>query len=230
MPRAKILIVDDVKELVTTLRLCLEQEGFQCATATDGPGALRLAQTYHPDLVILDLVLPGLNGHEVCRRLRRERATAQLPIIMMTGAGDQVDRIMGLEFGADDFVVKPFDLRELVARVRAVLRRTRPALDAPLVRVGGLELDQAQRHVRVAGTAVALTVTEFDLLAALVNGKGRVLTRARLLEVLWGAGHANGTSSRAVDFHVSRLRNKLGAEGKRIVTVRSVGYRFDPVE
>jgi DNA-binding response OmpR family regulator len=227
---ARILIVDDQAELLLTLQACLEQEGFDCVTATDGIIGLRLARLERPDLVVLDLVLPGLNGHDVCRRLRGERATEHVPIIMMTGIGNQVDRIVGLELGADDFLTKPFELRELVARVKAVLRRARRGADSAAVRVGTLEVDAAQRRVSVAGAPVDLTATEFDLLAALVGGTGRVLTRAELLEELWGAGHAAGIASRAVDFHVSRLRGKLGPEGARIMTVRGVGYRFDPTE
>jgi len=226
----RILIVDDQAELLLTLQACLEQEGFECVTATDGVAGLRLAHIQRPDLVVLDLVLPGLNGHDVCRRLRQERATERVPIIMMTGVGNHVDRIVGLELGADDFITKPFELRELVARVRAVLRRARRGVDSDAVRVGALEVDAAQRCVRVAGAPVELTATEFDLLAALIGGAGRVLTRADLLEGLWGADHTAGIASRAVDFHVSRLRSKLGPEGARIMTVRGVGYRFDPTE
>jgi DNA-binding response OmpR family regulator len=227
---SRILIVDDEANVRAALQAILEREGFECVTATDGVVGLELARRGRVDLVILDLVLPGLDGHEVCRRLRQNQATAQTPIIMMTGIGDRMDRIMGLELGADDFIEKPVDHRELTARVRAVLRRTERGHAESPARVGSLEIDAPRRQVRVEGATIELTLTEFDLLVALVRDAGQVVTRGQLLARLWGLDDATTTSSRTVDFHVSRLREKLGPEGKRIVTVRGMGYRFDAGE
>jgi two-component system phosphate regulon response regulator PhoB len=225
----EILIVDDDAALVAVLRTHLERAGFQCRTAGDADTGLRLARERRPDLVLLDFMLPGLSGHEACRRLRHQTHTAHVPIILMTGEGDHVDRIVGLELGADDYLTKPFDFRELVARVRAVLRRARqPDEDEP-VRVGTLEIDTGRRQVRVAGHPVELTATEFTILSLLLAERGRVLSRPRLLQHLWGTADVEEAAikSRTIDFHVSRLREKLGAEARRLVTARGVGYQFD---
>jgi DNA-binding response OmpR family regulator len=209
------------------VRYHAEKAGFLCLQAVDGAAALRLVREHRPDLLILDLMLPGLDGLEVCRQLRRDTATAHLPIIMLTAKAEEVDRVVGLELGADDYVVKPFSPRELVARARAVLRRGRAASVPPPRRIGALEVDESRRQVAVAGRAIDLTAKEFGLLVALVRADGRVLSREQLLDTVWGYANAVEVESRTVDVHVRRLREKLGREARRIMTVKSAGYRFD---
>jgi phosphate regulon transcriptional regulator PhoB len=224
---ATVLVVDDEKDLVDLIKYHLEKEGLKCLEARDGETALQLAKERIPDLVVLDLMLPGLDGLEICRKLRKDPKTSSIAIIMLTAKAEEVDRIVGLEMGADDYMVKPFSPRELVARVKAVLRRGQ-GQDTPAVkRVGTLEVDEGKHQVAVAGTAVELTVKEFDLLCALMRANGRVLNRDQILETVWGYSNAVDIESRTVDVHIRRLREKLGKEYKRIVTVKGVGYRFD---
>ncbi len=223
----KVLVVDDERDIVELVRYHLEKEGFQCLQAADGPAALRLVRDHHPDLLILDLMLPALDGLEVCRHLRRDPATARLPIIMLTAKAEEVDRIVGLEVGADDYVVKPFSPRELVARVKAVLRRVQEPAGLGIRRIGDLEVDEGKHHVALKGKPVELTAKEFSLLCALMRANGRVLNREQLLESVWGYANAAEIDSRTVDVHIRRLREKLGEAAARIVTVKGVGYRFD---
>jgi DNA-binding response OmpR family regulator len=181
-----------------------------------------------PDLVVLDLMLPEVDGLEVCRRLRRDPRTVAVPIIMLTAKTDEVDRVVGLEMGADDYVAKPFSPKELVARVRAVLRRTRPVGEvAQVLTSGPLTLDTARHRVAVGGRSLELTPKEFELLQALMEAAGRVLSREYLLGRVWGYARADEIESRTVDVHVRRLRAKLGEEGRRIATVKSIGYRLE---
>ena len=180
----KALIVDDEPAIVELVRYHVEKEGLQCWEAKDGETALRLAHEQKPDLLILDLMLPGIDGLEICRLLRRDPSTAQMSIIMLTAKAEEVDRVVGLEMGADDYIVKPFSPRELVARVKAVLRRGREPVEASIKKVGMLEVDEAKHQVRVAGSSVELTVKEFDLLCALMKAKGRVLNRDQILETV----------------------------------------------
>jgi phosphate regulon transcriptional regulator PhoB len=220
-----VLVVEDEPDIRNLIVHHLEQDGFRCRAAATGPDALAAVRTAVPDLVVLDLMLPGMDGLEVCRRLRASAAT--LPIIMLTAKADEVDRIVGLELGADDYVVKPFSPKELVARVRAVLRRAgRMDVTRPLT-AGGVALDPARHHVTVGGAAVALTPKEFELLQTLMEAAGRVLSREHLLNRVWGYARADEIESRTVDVHVRRLRAKLGAAGARIATVKTIGYRFD---
>jgi DNA-binding response OmpR family regulator len=207
--------------------LHLEREGFRCRTASTGPEALRAVKRDPPDLVILDVMLPELGGFEVCRRLRGQRESADLPIIMLTAKAEEVDRVVGLELGADDYVTKPFSPKELVARVRAVLRRAGRSPDATETVIGVLTIDRGRHIVRLDGEPVSLTPKEFDLLDALVEASGRLLSREQLLQRVWGYARADDIESRTVDVHVHRLRAKLGAEGHRLVTVKGAGYRFD---
>jgi two-component system phosphate regulon response regulator PhoB len=173
-------------------------------------------------------MLPGLDGLEVCRQLRRDPATRELPIIMLTARGEEVDRVVGLELGADDYVVKPFSPRELVARIRAVLRRAESAERREAGRaIGGLRVDESRHAVTVDGQPVELTAKEFGLLTALMKADGRVLSREQLLATVWGHANAAEIESRTVDVHVRRLRAKLGPEAQRVVTVKAIGYRFD---
>ncbi|RMH08791.1 MAG: response regulator [Nitrospirae bacterium] len=223
----KALIVDDERAIVELVRYHLEKEGMTCLEAADGETALSLARLHHPDVLILDLMLPGLDGLELCRILRRDPRTARIAIVMLTAKAEEVDKVVGLEMGADDYIVKPFSPRELVARVKAVLRRGQPTTVQQVQRVGTLEIDEATRRVRVGSQAVELTVKEFDLLCALLHAKGRVLNREQLLESVWGYTNAMEIESRTVDVHIRRLREKLGPESKRIITIKGVGYRFE---
>ena len=223
----KALIVDDEQAIVDLVRHHLEKEGIVCLEASEGETALQLARTERPDLLVLDLMLPGIDGLEICRLLRREPATASMVVIMLTAKAEEVDRVVGLEMGADDYVVKPFSPRELVARVKAVLRRGRDPQTGTIRRIGTIEIDDAKHQVRLAGQVVNLTVKEFALLSALMQAKGRVLNREQILEVVWGYANAVDVESRTVDVHVRRLREKLRDESRRIVTVKGVGYRFE---
>jgi phosphate regulon transcriptional regulator PhoB len=222
-----VLIVEDEPDIRNLLVHHLTREGFRCRTAASGPEALARVRSAAPDLVVLDLMLPEVNGLEVCRRLRSDAATAAIPIIMLTAKTDEVDRIVGLEMGADDYVAKPFSPKELVARVRAVLRRTRPGEAAQSLAVGAVSLDVARHLVTVGGRPVELTPKEFDLLHALLDAAGRVLSREHLLNRVWGYARADEIESRTVDVHIRRLRAKLGAEERRIATIKGVGYRFE---
>jgi two-component system, OmpR family, phosphate regulon response regulator PhoB len=224
---ADVLVVEDEPDIRTLVVHHLTRDGFRCRTAATGPEALASVRRAPPDLLILDLMLPELNGIEVCRRLRADAATAAVPIIMLTARADEVDRVVGLEMGADDYVVKPFSPKELVARVRAVLRRARGGEPSRALAVGGVSLDAARHVVTVGGRPVELTPKEFDLLHALLDAAGRVLSREHLLNRVWGYAHADEIESRTVDVHIRRLRAKLGAEERRIATIKGVGYRFE---
>ncbi len=224
---ATVLVVDDEKDLVDLVKYHLEKSGLKCLEARDGESALQVARDRTPDLVVLDLMLPGLDGLEVCRKLRKDPKTANVAIIMLTAKAEEVDRIVGLEMGADDYMVKPFSPRELVARIKAVLRRGQSQESNAVQKVGGLEVDEGKHQVSVQGAVVELTVKEFDLLCALIKANGRVLNRDQILETVWGYSNAVDIESRTVDVHIRRLREKLGTEQARIVTVKGVGYRFE---
>jgi DNA-binding response OmpR family regulator len=225
---ATVLLVEDERDIADLVRYHVEKAGMRFIHAADGGAALRLARAEQPDVALLDLMLPGLDGLEVCRQLRREAATRRLPIIMLTARGEEVERVVGLELGADDYVVKPFSPRELLARIRAVLRRVEGTEPPALGRAAGaLRVDEARHAVTVNGQSLALTAKEFALLTALMRADGRVLSRDQLLETVWGYANAAEVESRTVDVHIRRLRAKLGAEARRIVTVKAVGYRFD---
>ena len=225
---SRVLVVEDEPDIRDLLAFHLERDGYQVTRATTGPEALRQLRAAPPDLVILNLMLPELDGLEVCRRLRADPATATLPVIMLTAKGDEVDRVVGLELGADDYVVKPFSPKEMLARVRAVLRRARAPLSGAPLAVGGITLDGATHQATVSERPLTLTPKEFDLLRALLEARGRVLSREFLLDRVWGYARAGEIESRTVDVHVRRLRAKLGPEGERILTVKNVGYRLDP--
>jgi len=225
---SRVLIVEDERDIRDLVLFHLEREGFQVSSASSGEEALRQVRHASPDLVLLDLMLPAMGGLEVCRKLRQDPATVALPIVMLTAKGDEVDRVLGLELGADDYIVKPFSPKELLARVRAVLRRAKPAPGAAAIAIGALAIDPGTRTVTVQGAPVTLTHKEFELLSALADAQGRVLSREFLLDRVWGYSRAGEIESRTVDVHVRRLRVKLGPEGRRILTVKSVGYRLDP--
>jgi two-component system, OmpR family, alkaline phosphatase synthesis response regulator PhoP len=225
-----VLVVDDEANLVDLVTGYLEREGFVVATASDGPTAVDTARAIQPDLVVLDLMLPGFDGLEVCRRLRQ---FTDAYVLMLTARAEEIDRIVGLEVGADDYLTKPFSPRELVARVKAMLRRPRgtgadaAASDSPpVLRFGGLAIDTARHEVLIEATPVLLTPREFSLLVTLAGQPGRVFTRAQLLEHVWGNEYYD---EHVVDVHIANLRHKLGdnpADPTVVETVRGVGYRF----
>jgi len=220
-----ILIVDDEPKIVALARDYLEHAGYAVLAAGDGPAALQAIRTRRPDLVVLDLGLPGMDGLDVARAVRRDSA---LPIVMLTARDDELDKVLGLELGADDYLTKPFSPRELVARVRAVLRRSgEAATPSDIVRVGDVTVDVPRMRVEVAGRAVELTPTEFQLLETLARRPGRIFTRAQLLDAIHGI--AFESYERAIDAHVKNLRHKLEEDPSRpryVLTVYGVGYRF----
>jgi two-component system phosphate regulon response regulator PhoB len=227
MKRKKLLLVEDDKALAELLIWHFEREEYDVRRTGDGEEALMLAEEEHPDVVILDWMIEGISGLEVCRRLRRKAATAHVPIIMLTARGEESDRIRGLETGADDYVTKPFSPRELLARVAAVLRRVRPALAGEQLAYADIELDVAAHRVRRGGKPVQLGPTEYRLLKKLIENPGRVFSRERLLDDVWA--HDPDIDARTVDVHVRRLRKALNEGGRPDIvrTVRSAGYSLD---
>lgn len=223
-----ILVVDDESDIVDTLTYNLQQDGYRTRSARTGGEALKSSKERPtPDLVLLDLMLPDLSGTEVCRELRRDEAMRRVPVIMLTAKDAEIDRVVGFEVGADDYVTKPFSVRELLLRVRAVLRRAKDAPASPSakkVEFGELSVDPDAHQVWVADGEVVLTALEFRLLSTLLERRGRVQTRTTLLEDVWGI-HADITT-RTVDTHVKRLREKLTSAGEYIETIRGVGYRL----
>jgi two-component system phosphate regulon response regulator PhoB len=227
MSRKKLLLVEDDRALAELLIWHFEREDYDVRRTGDGEEALMLADEEHPDVVILDWMIEGVSGLEVCRRLRRKERTANVPIIMLTARGEESDRIRGLETGADDYVTKPFSPRELLARVSAVLRRVRPALAGEHLSYDDIEMDVAAHRVRRAGRSIQLGPTEFRLLKQLLEHPGRVFSRERLLDTVWS--HDSDIDARTVDVHVRRLRKALNEGGRPdiIRTVRSAGYSLD---
>jgi DNA-binding response OmpR family regulator len=226
---AKILVVEDDRNLLDTLKYNLRREGYNAVTAMDGAEALDVARREKPDLIILDIMLPKLNGFEVCRILRKEMT---IPILMLTAKDEEIDKIVGLEIGADDYMTKPFSMRELLARVGAVLRRTEMAVQSAggerVLRVGDLEIDIARHQASLKGTALELSPKEFDLLVFLARNKGFVFGRDQLLEKVWGYDFAGDT--RTVDVHIRWLRQKIErdpAKPEHLVTIRGGGYKLE---
>jgi two-component system phosphate regulon response regulator PhoB len=223
---ALILIVEDERDLLTTLEYNLEREGYQTRVAATGREAIEAARVQPPpDLVLLDLMLPDMPGTEVCRQLRQDEATRDVPVIMCTAKSEEIDRVVGFEVGADDYVVKPYSVRELLLRIRAVLRRaTPPREESDEIVFGQLRVDQPGHRIWVASEEIRLTALEFRLLTTFWQRRGRVQTRERLLSDVWG--YQADVTTRTVDTHVKRLREKLGVAGDYVETVRGVGYRF----
>ena len=226
MTSRTVLIVDDEENLTEAIKYNLEQEGFQVSTAADGERGLALAREFDPDLIILDIMLPRVDGLEVCRTLRRR---SDVPILMLTAKAEEIDRVVGLELGADDYVVKPFSMRELVARAKAMLRRTpaRHSESAQVLVDGDLELNLTSHEVTLGDVPLDLKPREFDLLALLMQNRSRIYTRNQILDQVWGYDFVG--DMRTVDVHVRWLREKIEDDPgspKRIVTVRGVGYRF----
>lgn len=227
---SKILIVDDEPKITQVVKLYLERDGFEVATAANGRQAVERASTYKPDLIVLDLNLPDIDGLEVCRTIRKQ---SDVPIIMLTGRGEEVDKIVGLELGADDYVTKPFSAREIVARVRAVLRRKGPeSASVEIKTIGSMVVDDARYDVSCHGVKLDLTTTEFKLLSALAQSPGRVFTRMQLLDAVQGVAFEG--YERTIDSHIKNLRQKMESHdlscGCYIETVRGVGYKLEKGE
>ena len=224
MSQKRLLLVEDDRQLAELVRFHFDRAGYDVTRTGDGEEALLLAEEVRPDLVILDWMIEGISGIEVCRRLRRRPATANLPIIMLTARGEEDDRVRGLETGADDYLTKPFSPKELVARAGAVLRRVRPALAAEALEYGGIAMDLAAHRVKRDGQAIQLGPTEYRLMRHFLENPGRVFSRQQLLETVWP--HSEDIELRTVDVHIRRLRQSLG-EPDIIRTVRSAGYALD---
>jgi DNA-binding response OmpR family regulator len=224
MSKGKILVIDDEKDLVALVRYNLEREGYEVLAATSGESGLALALAHSPQVVVLDRMMPGLDGLEVCRLLRQQKRSSYLPIILLTAKATEEDRVAGLEAGGDDYIVKPFSPRELIARIKAVLRRTSTKTVSEVFQIGPLVVDVLRHQVTYRGHPVDLTAAEFRIVKFLASRPGRVLERAEIVE---GAldGSVDGLS-RTIDVHLASIRKKLGAGGAQIETVRGVGYRL----
>jgi len=225
-----VLIVEDEDALSTLLEYNFQKEGYETAIAVDGEEALILAEERTPDIIMLDWMLPKLSGVEVCRRLRRRKPTATTPIIMLSARGDETDRVTGLDYGADDYMVKPFSMTELFARTRALLRRARPTLLQDIIKLGDIEVDTKAFRVKRCDMAIHLGPTEFRLLDHLIRNPGRVFSREQLLDAVWGRDIY--VEARTVDVHIGRLRKALKLKDRTdpIRTVRSAGYAFEAVD
>ncbi len=223
----RVLIVDDDPDIVRLVSYNASQAGFEVTTANTGRKALELVQKHPPDLIVLDVMLPDVDGLEVCRTLRQQSPSKRIPIIMLTARGEEIDRVVGFELGADDYVAKPFSPRELILRMKSILRRS-GGDRSEILRTGSVEIHPERRQCFVSTATVTLTAKEFDLLYELMKARGKVLTRDVLMDRVWGY-HGDATS-RTLDTHVRRLRDKLGDSGSAVETVRGVGYRIsDPV-
>ena len=222
----KVIIIEDERDLAELLAFNLQKEGWQTLIAPDGKTGLDLVTSELPDMVILDLMLPEISGTEVCKLLRKQESTSSIPVIMVTAKGEEIDRVVGFEVGADDYLVKPFSTRELLLRIKAVRRRTSPASTGEkLLSRGALTVDTERHRVVVAGQEISLTSTEFKLLLTLAERPGRLQSRERLLQDVWG--YSSDADTRTVDTHITRLRTKLGEAGEMIRTVRGFGYKLE---
>lgn len=226
MAKKHIFVVEDEEDILDLIRHHLVKEGYQVSVASNGAGAVKAIMRKPPDMILLDLMLPGMNGLDICRLLKRDSKTAEIPILMVTAKDEEADVVAGLELGADDYVVKPFRMKELMARVRAALRRQRPVsadFEVP-VRAGDIEISPGRHEVRVGGQPVEMTYTELRILHVLASRPGWVMTRDQIVDAVRGADYA--VTDRAVDFQIVGIRRKLGDRADCIETVRGVGYRF----
>jgi len=226
MPNEKILVVEDDKDLSRLLKYNLDKEGYHVLVALDGETGLALFRKERPNMVLLDVMVPKLDGFGFLKAVRRDSKT---PVLMLTARKEEVDRVLGLELGADDYVTKPFSVREVLARVKAILRRVGDQGQSPAVsvlRVGELEVDVERYETRVKGKDITLTSKEFEFLKCLLQAGGRAMSRDQLLEKIWGYDRSMEIDTRTIDQHIARLREKLGSESGRIVTVKNVGYRL----
>ncbi|MBI4949862.1 MAG: response regulator [Deltaproteobacteria bacterium] len=226
--KQKILAVDDEIDILNLLRYNLVNAGFAFIQAEDGPEALELAKRSLPDIILLDLMLPNMEGNDVLRRLKADPDTRRIPVVMLTAKGEEMDRVIGLELGADDYIVKPFSPRELVLRIKAVLRKGGSCEDAKVIKAGPVSIDTERFQVFVDGKEAGLTAAEFRILLSLVRSKGRPLGRETLLKTIGADEGASG--ARTIDTHVRRIREKLGRYGQLIETIRGYGYRFRETE
>lgn len=225
----KVVIIEDEKDLAELIAYNLAKEGWQTTIALDGKSGFERVSEELPDMVILDLMLPEMSGTEVCRLLRKQESTTAIPVIMVTAKGEEIDRVVGFEVGADDYLVKPFSTRELLLRIKAILRRSAPSdpQSDKKLSIGGLTVDPSRHKVTVGIEEITLTMTEYKLLLTLAERLGRVQGRERLLQEIWG--YSSDADTRTVDTHITRLRSKLGAAGEMIQTVRGFGYKMEPL-
>ena len=225
MKKGTILVIDDEKDLIELVRYNLEKEGFDVIAATDGQSGLEVVRKHRPDLVVLDLMMPGLDGLQVCQRLRSDPRSGRIPVIMLTAKATEADRVVGLELGADDYITKPFSPREVVARVKAVLRRSAPQHnEQQVIRSGDLSIDLGGHEVNFKGQRVALTATEFRILEFLAARPGRVFSRDEIIDA--ALGNETAVFDRTIDVHITAIRRKLGQGSEQIETVRGFGYKF----
>lgn len=232
MADEKVLIVDDEEHIVELLQFNLVNAGYKVITANNGLDALKKVKENKPDLLLLDLMLPGMDGLDVCKEIKRDKETSKTSIIMLTAKSEELDKILGLELGADDYITKPFSIRELLARVKAVLRRSSSdEISEEIYEIGRLKVDFERHEVLINNEKVELTIKEFELLEILIKNKGKILRRETLLDKVWGYEYIGET--RTVDVHIRYLRKKVEDDDKNpkfIETIRGVGYRFNPVE
>lgn len=227
MAEEKILVVDDEEHIIELIKFNLESLGYKVITASNGIDAVKVAKEELPSLILLDLMLPGKDGYDVCKDIRKEAPMANIPIIMITAKGEELDKILGLELGADDYITKPFSVRELLARVKAVLRRTAAVVNEQIYKFGEISIDFQKHEILKNDEKLDLTLKEFELLEMLVKNKGRVMTRDYLLDKIWGYEYIGET--RTVDVHIRHLRQKIEEDDKKpryIETIRGIGYRF----
>ena len=228
MSKEKMLIIEDEKDIVKMLDYNLKKEGFKTLSAYNGEDGLDMASKENPDLILLDLMLPEIDGFDVCKALKSDPKTSHIPIIILTAKDQETDKIVGLELGADDYVTKPFSPRELIARIKAVLRRAKEKGKLPeVLKIGDLTIDFSKIMVLIKDKPIELTSKEFELLKILIKAKGRVLSSDYLLDTIWGFDQALEIQTRTVDVHITTLRKKLKNESKRIVTIKNYGYRFE---
>jgi phosphate regulon transcriptional regulator PhoB len=225
MGKEKILLVEDEKNIAKLIKYNLDKSGFKSECVYTGEAALEYLDKNSVDLIILDIMLPGMDGLEVCKKIKQEKELAAIPIIMLTAKGEEIDRIVGLELGADDYIVKPFSPRELILRIKAILRRSASEDEQQNVKIGEVTVDIPRHKVTVSGKEVEMTPMEFKLLLTLMRRKGRVQSRDRLLNDVWDI--SADVNTRTVDTHIKRLREKIGRAGIKIKTVRGLGYKFD---
>ena len=229
MSKETILIVEDDKNISKLIKYNLEKEGYKCIVSFDGEDAIKTLDKSPTDLIILDIMLPGIDGLEVCRRVKQDKKLFNTPIIMLTAKGEEVDKVVGFELGADDYIVKPFSPRELILRIKAILKRLKPTeVEKDILKTGKLTVDLSRHKVTIDKKEIELTNMEFKLLVILMQRMGRVQSRETLLDDVWDI--ASDVTTRTVDTHIKRLREKLGKTGDLIETIRGVGYRFSEKE
>lgn len=224
----KVLIIEDESDIAKTLEYNLKKENFEVFIAADGETGLKAALKHKPDIIILDIMLPVMDGFSVCRKLKSDETLKNIPVIILTAKSDEIDKVTGLELGADDYISKPFSIRELIARIRAVLRRRKNTPQLPeIFNSGELEIDFSRVEVKIKGKKINLTAKEFKLLETLISFRGAVVSREKLLEIVWGVDASVQIDTKTVDVHIMNLRKKLHSCGGMIVTVKNFGYRFE---